>query len=124
MWPNKWRVIVVCMLLNRTTRRAVEKIVPKLFAKWPDASSMGSADFAELEALIAPLGFKTRRTENLIAMSRAFAEGKWSHPSELPGIGQYASDAWDIFVEGRVPQERPRDGEIGKYYDLVTRYKK
>jgi endonuclease III len=104
------------MLLNCTTRRAMEKIVPRLFAKYPDAASMAAADREELSALIAPLGFRNRRSKGLIEMSRAYDRGGWRHASELPGIGDYAAAAWEIFSQGTLPPQCPKDHALTKYY--------
>lgn len=116
LWPNKWRILVACIMLNLTSRRAAEKILPKLFNKYPDAQSMSSADFDDLSSIIAPLGFRNRRTKVLIGMSKKYVSGGWTHAKELPGIGEYASAAWDIFVLGEMPSVAPKDGALAKYY--------
>ena len=44
-----------------------------------------------------------------------------SRPEELPGIGQYASDAFAIFCEGRWRETVPHDHALRWYKDwLVT----
>lgn len=116
LWPDEWRILVACIMLNLTTRRAVEKILPKLFDRYPDALAMSSASFDDLSQDIAPLGFRNRRAKNLINMSRQYVKGEWTHASELPGIGEYAASAWSIFVLGIMPSECPRDGALAKYY--------
>jgi endonuclease III len=104
------------MLLNCTTRKAVEKVVPKLFAKYPDAESMSTSDFDELSQMIAPLGFRNRRARNIIEMSKYYLRPTWKHASELPGIGDYASAAWEIFVLGKMPADCPKDHALTMYY--------
>jgi len=116
LWPDRWKILVACMLLNLTTRRAMEKIVPALFEAYPDAQSMAAANPEELSRIIAPLGFRNRRTKNLIDMSREYLTSNWQHARELPGIGEYGSAAWDVFVLGVLPPECPRDGSLAKYY--------
>lgn len=116
LWPDGWKILVACMLLNLTTRRTMEKILPTLFNKYPDAHAMAAADPDQLAQIIAPLGFRNRRTKNLIAMSRQYLTSDWTHVSELPGIGEYGSAAWDIFVAGRLPDSCPKDGALAKYY--------
>jgi len=116
LWPDEFKILVTCMLLNCTTRRAVEKVIPKLFSKYPDASSMAAADFDVLSSIIAPLGFRNRRARNIIEMSKHFLRPTWKHASELPGIGPYAAAAWEIFVKNTMPPECPKDHALTLYY--------
>lgn len=122
LWPDEFKILVSCMLLNCTTRRAAEKVIPKLFERYPDAKSMAAADREELSSLIAVLGFRNRRTDNLIAMSKEYLKGTWSHPRHLPGIGEYASAAWEIFVAGKLPKDPPRDHALVRYWKWRKRY--
>ena len=116
LWPNEWAILVACMLLNCTTRKTMERIFPALMTKYPDARSMAAANHDELSRMISCLGFGNRRAGNLINMSREYTKGKWKHPSELPGVGEYASAAWEIFVKNELPPECPRDGALTLYY--------
>lgn len=108
------------MLLNLTTRRAMEKILPKVFRKYPDAEAMASARPEDLAQIIAPLGFRNRRTKNLIDMSKHYLTSSWKHARELPGIGDYGAAAWDIFVLRQLPTVCPKDGALTKYYRWRT----
>lgn len=116
LWPNEWKILVACILLNCTTRKSMEKVLPKLFETYPDASAMSNADMATLTNIIAPLGFKNRRGTNLIKMSKAYISGEWKHAKELPGIGNYAADAWEIFIKGVLPEKCPVDHALVYYY--------
>ena len=75
---------------------------------------MAKAEPAELAELLRPLGFYNRRAATLIKFSTEWIEKKWTHPIELHGIGQYASDSWDIFYNNRLDIE-PNDGVLVKY---------
>lgn len=116
LWPEEWKILVACMLLNCTTRSAVEKVLPVLFAKYPDAKAMSVADHDELSQVIARLGFKNRRSSNLIKMSQYYLNGNWNHAKDLPGIGDYAAAAWEIFVKGTLPKDCPNDHALTYYY--------
>ena len=116
MWPNEWAILVCCMLLNCTTRRSAERVIPVLFRKYPDPESMSRANQSDLSKIISSLGFGNRRAANLIKMSKAYL-GDWKHASELPGIGEYASTAWEIFVKNKLPDECPKDGALTMYYN-------
>lgn len=109
LWPDGWKILVACMLLNCTTRKSVEKVLPRLFEKYPDASSMAAASPEELSEMIASLGFRNRRSKSLISMSKSYLQSSWRHARELPGIGEYAAAAWEIFTQRTVPNECPKD---------------
>jgi endonuclease III len=98
-----WRIMVCCMLLNCTARVQVDGIRDELFSRWPDARAMADADQQELAELIRPLGFYNKRSKTLIRFSEEWTNRKWFNVKDLHGIGQYAKDSWDIFVEGKVP---------------------
>ena len=117
LWPNKWKMLVSCILLNRTSRKQVEKILPELFFYYPNASRMSTSDPAHLSSVIAPLGFKNRRANSLIQFSESFLKSNWKHASELPGIGEYASAVWDIFVLNKMPDKAPKDHALVWYWN-------
>lgn len=123
-WPDRFKILVVCILLNCTTRRAVEKVAPRLFKQYPDAASMAAADPGQLRSVIESLGFGNRRSVKLIEMSKAYISGGWSHPGELPGVGDYASAAWDIFVLRSPPSRPPRDHALTLWWEWNHRHSK
>ena len=75
---------------------------------------MALADPQELADLLRPLGFYNRRARSLIRFSTEWLAKDWKHPRELYGIGQYASDSWDIFYNDRL-DINPDDGVLVKY---------
>lgn len=116
LWPDEWSILIACMLLNCTTRKQVEKVMPRLFAAYPTPQDMAAARPEDLSPIIARLGFGNRRACNLIRMSQHYLTSSWSHASELPGVGAYASAAWEIFIRGTLPPECPKDHALTKYY--------
>ena len=116
LWPDEFKILVSCMLLNCTTRKQVEKVVPMLFSKWPDAKSLAAANQCELREVISSLGFKNRRSENLIKMAKAYLKNNWKSARDLPGIGDYAADAWELFCRQTMPQKCPNDHALTLYY--------
>ena len=116
LWPDAWRILIACMCLNCTTRKQAEKILPSLYKKWPTAMAMAAASPKDVEALISPLGFGNRRSHSMIKMSKAYIKPGWRHAKELPGIGNYAAAAWEIFCLGRLPPEAPKDHALVAYY--------
>lgn len=95
-FKDPWQILVVCMLLNRTTRKQVDRVVYKLFDKYSNALEMSRADVDNVASIIRSLGFQNRRSASLVKMSKQWLEG--SSVEELSGIGRYAIDSYKIFV--------------------------
>lgn len=117
LWPNEWKILVACVLLNRTSRKSVEKVIKSLFEMWPAAEAMSNADVSSLSSVVAPLGFKNRRAITLKRLSEDYLKGNWKHARELPGIGDYGASAWEIFCANIMPEEKPKDHALVWYYD-------
>jgi len=95
--PDLWKVLVTCILLNRTTRRQVERIIYGFFKDNPNAEML-IANKELIPFRLYSLGMATRRTETLVQFSKDYLEyekGKKTIP-ELYGIGQYARDCWKL----------------------------
>lgn len=116
LWPDEWMILVSCMMLNCTSRKQVEKILPAFMQKWPTANDLSECDLEELKTLIRPLGFSNRRSLALKKMSTVYLSKNWSHAHELPGIGIYAARAWEIFCRGIVGDVPPEDHALVSYY--------
>ena len=91
-------------------------MIPSLFRKYPTAVELAAADKEELSQMIAVLGFRNRRADNLIRMSKQYSEGNWKHVKDLPGIGEYAAAAWEMFVAGNLPASEPNDHALRYYW--------
>lgn len=116
LWPDEWKIIVSCMMLNCTSRKQVERVLPTFFKKWSGANELLCADIDDVTETIAPLGFKNRRTKNLLNMSRSYLEGKWTDPRDLPGVGEYGARAWEIFCANKLGDNPPEDGALVLYW--------
>lgn len=113
-WPDEWKILVSCMFLNQTGRKQVDSMREAFFAKWPDAEAASKADQFEMAEAIKSLGFKNRRSRAIIRMSQEFLQKEWVRPIELHGIGQYAQDSYDIFINGIIVDD-PADHVLHKY---------
>jgi len=122
LWPNEWFILVACMMLNCTSRKQVERVLPEFIRRWPDPQAFLTATTYEVAALCRPLGFAQRRTEGLFRMTRAFVAGGWTDARELPGIGEYAARAWRIFCRDELGDEAPDDHALTKYYRWRKRH--
>ena len=109
-WNNDpWRVLIICILLNRTQGRTAEPVISELFERWPTAPALADeCTVGELYALISFLGFGEKRTQYILGTSYCCAKAmilgkKITEISvrEMPGCGSYAKEAWDMIVLGR-----------------------
>lgn len=116
LFPDEWKCLVACLMLNCTSRKQVEKVIPEFFQRWSNPNSFLVASPDEVSDLISSLGFKNRRTQRLFEMTKAYVERSWAHVSELPGVGEYASRMWEIFFENKLGDEPPNDGALVLYW--------
>jgi endonuclease-3 len=80
-FDNPFELLVVTVLSAQTTDRRVNAVRPALFAAYPDAQAMASAERGKLEAMIMPTGFFRAKTESLLKLSQALVE---RHDGEVP----------------------------------------
>lgn len=63
---NPWQLLVATILSAQCTDVRVNKVTPKLFACFPDPSSMAMAEQSEVEGLIRSTGFFRNKAKSLI----------------------------------------------------------
>lgn len=117
---SEWLILVSCIMLNCTTRKQVEKVLPEFRRRWPTPQSFMEADFVEVATLIASLGFLRRRTLALKKMTERYLTSPWQHASELPGIGTYGARTWEIFCMDVLGDEPPQDHALVQYWSWRT----
>mmetsp|Transcript_39703 Transcript_39703/g.91990 ORF Transcript_39703/g.91990 Transcript_39703/m.91990 type:complete len:356 (-) Transcript_39703:82-1149(-) len=110
-----FHLLVCCVLLNQTRRVQVDRILFVLLAAFPSPATMAAADKTELAQLLKPLGLHRRRATSLRLLAAEFEKGAWEKPMELPGVGRYGQDAYDIFCLGRWVEAKPADHALSWY---------
>ena len=121
LWPDEWRVLVSCLLLNLTTRAQVDKVVDILFHKYPCPVSMTMAKESDLHSIIKSLGLANKRVKTLKRFSEEYITKKWETPKELYGCGKYADDAWRIFCRGDWKEVEPNDHALNDYHGFLKK---
>lgn len=116
---DPFKILVCCLLLNRTGGKQVRAVLKEFFSKWPHASSLLKADDAELIRVITPLGFYNRRAKLLKVFAKDYLEKKWEDPRELHGIGEYGWEAWQIIVLHKTDFV-PTDSILRRYLDWLN----
>jgi methyl-CpG-binding domain protein 4 len=84
----------------------------QMFEIAPSPRGLLMVEGARLEGLLRPLGLQNRRAALLRRLTEDWLDGKPPHLCH--GVGQYALDAWAIFVEGRT-DVRPSDHFLKPY---------
>ena len=94
-FDNPFELLVVTVLSAQTTDKRVNAVRPILFAAYPDAGAMASAEREHLEQLLGPLGFFRAKTESLLKLSAALVERhngdvppRLDDLVKLPGVGR------------------------------------
>jgi methyl-CpG-binding domain protein 4 len=119
LWPNEWKILVSCLLLNLTTRKQVDKVIDDLFVMYPTPQALADAQEEDLHDLLRSLGMWRKRAKTLIRFSREFMSSEWTTAKELHGCGKYADDAWHIFCVGDWQNTAPADHALNDYYNFL-----
>ncbi|WVY93177.1 hypothetical protein V8G54_032265 [Vigna mungo] len=118
---DPWRVLVICMLLNRTSGTQTKKIVSDFFNLCPNAKSCTEVPRKEIEETIRTLGFQHKRAKMVQRLSEEYLDESWTHVTQLHGVGKYAADAYAIFVNGMWDKVRPADHMLNYYWEFLYR---
>jgi endonuclease III len=114
---NPWRMMVCCILLNQTNNKQVRPILSSVFELIPDPISTIGCDPEKLAAVIKTTGFQNVKASRIIKLSQKWVDG-FEHVSQLPGIGKYGVDSWDIFIEGNL-SVTPTDKKLIGYLEYI-----
>ena len=95
VYRNAFELLVATILSAQSTDARVNIVTPALFARFPDARALASADTAELEKLILSTGFFRQKSKSLIkTASMLLDEHGGQVPADmealvkLPGVGR------------------------------------
>lgn len=67
---NPFQLLIAAILSAQCTDAIVNKVTPRLFARFPDAASLAKADISEVEMLIRPTGFFRNKARAIQETSR------------------------------------------------------
>lgn len=115
-----WRVLVICALLNMTSRDQVRPMLPDLFERWPNAEAMAKAG-PGLEETLRPLGLQDQRARRLRRMSDEFTRLEvlsGYHVERLYACGMYSAEAFRVFCQGDT-SFFPGDRVLREYVEVL-----
>jgi len=104
--------------LNCTSRKQVEEVLPRFFNKRSTPEFLSFATFDVVAETILSLGFKNKRAKGIIKTSKSYLKRNWKSPREFPGIGEYGTRAWEIFIENKLGDEPPNGRSSGVILEL------
>jgi endonuclease-3 len=78
---SPFELLIATILSAQCTDLRVNLVTPRLFARYPDAAALSSADLAEVEALIRSTGFYHAKARHLIGCAQGLIE---RHDGEVP----------------------------------------
>jgi len=81
-FENPFQLLISVILSAQCTDKMVNIVTPKLFAKFPDAASLGGGDIEAIMELIKPTGFYKNKAANI---KKCAAELTARHKGEVPG---------------------------------------
>ncbi|HWE37353.1 MAG TPA: endonuclease III [Isosphaeraceae bacterium] len=92
---DAYQLLVATVLSAQCTDARVNQVTPALFARFPEARALATAEPAELEGLIRPTGFFRAKARHLLGLAAAIVERHGGEvPSDLdaltalPGVGR------------------------------------
>ncbi len=80
-FSTAFELLVATILSAQCTDARVNAVTPSLFARYPDAPSLASAEPEQLEPLIQSTGFFRMKSRNLVRMAQALVE---RHGGDVP----------------------------------------
>ncbi len=94
-FDDPFQLLVVTVLSAQTTDRRVNAVRPTLFAAYPDAHALASADRERVEHIIGPTGFFRAKSDTLLKLGDALVTRfggevppKLDQLVTLPGVGR------------------------------------
>ena len=113
---DPWKMLVGCIMLNQTHNRQVRRVIYDFFEKYPNPESINEDAIPDITERLRPLGFYNRRASTILRFSREYInkENDQRNISDLYGIGKYAMDSYEIFINGNTNVE-PTDKILRRY---------
>jgi endonuclease III len=103
------QLLVATILSAQCTDERVNKVTPALFARFPDARSMATADMIELEQLVRSTGFYHNKAKNIQGACRKIvAEFNGEVPQQmeqlltLPGVARKTANVVSAHAFGNI----------------------
>jgi endonuclease-3 len=104
-YHNIFELLIAVVLSAQTTDKAVNKITPYLFAKYPTSTLLAKANVADVALIIKPIGLANAKSRNIISLSQALLDRfngevpcDFDSLLSLPGVGRKTANV--VLSEG------------------------
>jgi endonuclease-3 len=94
-FTTPFELLTATILSAQSTDKMVNSVTPKVFARWPNAEALATADPGEVEQVIQPTGFFRQKTKAIIGMAQGLVDryggevpGAMEDLVTLPGVGR------------------------------------
>lgn len=94
-WESPFQLLIAVILSAQTTDKAVNKITPALWAKYPEIEDLASANVADVENCLRTIGLYKNKAKNIIKTAQAIltnfgGQVPKTHKEleSLPGVGR------------------------------------
>ena len=108
-FDSPWHLLVAVILSAQTTDVGINKVTPRLFARFPDAESLAGADVLEVEEIVRPAGFYHNKTKSIMGAARMVVtefDGRVPDTMEdlmrLPGVARKTANIVIANAYGKV----------------------
>lgn len=130
MKDDPWKLLVCCIMLNLTSRKQAEPVWNKFFERWNSAEELFLSDvervddvIKEISEMLKPIGLQNRRAKSIWRMTLDFLTLRPDKdddvdPTNMSGIGKYASDSFNMFFRRRLVDD-VKDKELRRYVSWV-----
>ena len=73
-YNNIFELLIAVVLSAQTTDKRVNIVTNELFKKYPDAITLGNADYKDVYEIIKSLGLAKTKASNIISLSKTLVE--------------------------------------------------
>lgn len=98
-YEDAWKLLVSVRLAAQCTDERVNKIVPALYEKYPDVSSLAEAPVEEIEKIVKPCGLGASKARDISACMKMLRDRYDCHVPDtmeellkLPGVGRKSAN--------------------------------
>jgi endonuclease-3 len=106
IYDNPFQLLVAVILSAQCTDKRVNLTTPAIFAKYPDAESLGHADIDSLFALVRSISYPNNKSKHLIGMANMLVKEFNSKVPmtvnelvKLPGVGRKTANVITSVVD-------------------------
>ncbi|MBE6164815.1 MAG: endonuclease III [Streptococcus gallolyticus] len=94
-WERPFQLLIAVILSAQTTDKAVNKITPNLWKKYPEIADLANANLEDVEDCLRTIGLYKNKAKNIVKTARAILrdfDGKvpktHKELESLPGVGR------------------------------------